>query len=745
MSTLNDSLVSSSARRLALRKRPDLSAKQQRYHGQSYWIVKEPVGLRYFRFQEEEYAILQMIDGRLSLDEIKREFEARFPPQKITVEEVQRFVGMLHKSGLVFSDVPGQGVQLKKRHDERGRKELMGKLSNVLAIRFKGFDPERLLIWMYARLWWMFKRWFVMGTLFMALAALVLVLVQFDVFRSKLPTFQQFFSAENAFILAATLGLTKIIHEFGHGLTCKHFGGECHEMGVMLLVLTPCLYCNVSDSWMLPNKWHRAAIGAAGMYVEVVIAGMCTFIWWFTEPGLVHHLCLSTMFVCSVSTIIFNGNPLLRYDGYYILSDVVEIPNLRQKSTSILMRKLAWWCLGLEMPEDPFLPQRKQFFFALYTVAATVYRWFVVISILFFLHKVFEPYGLEVIGNIIATMALFNLVVQPMWKLYKYMSVPGEDEQGEKARVFATVGVVGAVVMFVALVPLPHRVFCTLVIEPRGAKPVYADVNGRLVEVNVEPGQKVTRNQPLAQLVNYEMELGLVELEGRYDRTLIQIEALHQRRFDDPEARALLPQVEESRATLEKQLDEKRRAAAELTLRAPVDGTVLSPPLTPKQSLEQTGTLPTWSGSPLEKRNLNCQLTEGALLCRVGDPTKWEARLIIDQADMAFVVQGQEIDIKLDELSFETFSGTIAEVSTDPLRYAPTNVSGQAGGDLATKSDRAGRQSPVTNSYEARVELDDPEQIFRMGLTGKGKIRAGTRTIGQRLARFLAETFRFKM
>ena len=157
--------------------------------------------------------------------------------------------------------------------------------------------------------------------------------MQFDEFHTKLPTFHQFFEAKNWIYLGVTLAVTKVIHEFGHGLTCKHFGGECHEMGVMLLVLTPCLYCNVSDSWMLPNKWHRAWIGAAGMYVEIVIASICTFLWWFSEPGLLHQLCLSTMFVCSVSTMMFNANPLLRYDGYYILADLMEIPNLRQKAS----------------------------------------------------------------------------------------------------------------------------------------------------------------------------------------------------------------------------------------------------------------------------------------------------------------------------------------------------------------------------------------------------------------------------
>ena len=281
MVTLRDSLLSSSARALAIRKRPDLSAQRQHYLGRSYWVVKEPVGLNYFRFQDEEYAILQMLDGQTSLDEIKERFEAEFPPQKITLEELQQFLGMLHRSGLVVADVPGQGRQLRKRRDERKRKELVQALSNILCIRFKGFDPERTLIWLYGKVGWFFSPVTVFFCVMLALAAATLVLAEFDYFRAHLPEFQQFFSIHNAFLLAGVLGVTKIMHEFGHGLSCKHFGGECHEMGIMVLVLTPCLYCNVSDSWMLPSKWKRAAIGAAGMYVELVLASICTFLWWF--------------------------------------------------------------------------------------------------------------------------------------------------------------------------------------------------------------------------------------------------------------------------------------------------------------------------------------------------------------------------------------------------------------------------------------------------------------------------------
>ena len=298
----------------------------------------------------------------------------------------------------------------------------------------------------------------VLACISLGLSALILVTVQFHVFTSRLPAFHEFFSFDNALLLSITLGVTKVLHEFGHGMMCKHFGGECHEMGVMVLVLTPCLYCNVSDSWLLPNKWHRAAIGAGGMYVELVLASVATWIWWFSEPGLLNNLCLNTMFVCSVSTLIFNANPLLRYDGYYILSDITEIPNLRQKSTSVLSRKMGDWFLGLEQPDDPFLPERNQIFFALYSVAAAIYQWVVVYSILFFLYHVFKPYRLEKIGQLLALASLWGLIVMPLYQLGKFFYVPGRLEKVKKVRMFASLAGVIAIVLAVFLVPLPHSV-----------------------------------------------------------------------------------------------------------------------------------------------------------------------------------------------------------------------------------------------------------------------------------------------
>ncbi|MBN2474170.1 MAG: hemolysin D [Pirellulales bacterium] len=713
MATLSDSLVSSSARKLPVRMRPDLSARRQQYLGRSYWVVKEPVGLNYFRFQDEEYAILQMLDGQTSLDEIKERFEEEFPPQKITVEELQQFLGMLHRSGLIIAGAAGQGHELRKRRDERRRKELLAACSNILCVRFKGFDPERWLNWLYPKVRFLFTPTVLVLCLMLWTVAATLVLVEWDVFHSKLPGFYQFFNVYNALLLAVTLGLTKILHEFGHGLMCKHFGGECHEMGIMILVLTPCLYCNVSDSWMLPSKWQRAFIGAAGIFVEVTLASIATFLWWFSEPGLFHNLCLNVMFVASVTTIFFNANPLLRYDGYYILADLVEIPNLRQKSTTILSRKLGELCLGLESPEDPFLPQRNQIFFALYTVAAVMYRWFILASIMYFLFQFFKPYRLEIIGQAIVAMSLYGLIVMPIYKVGKFFYVPGRLDKVKKPRMYTSLGVLTAVVLAFIFVPLPHSVLGVLEVQPRDAVPVYVDVaqGGRLDEVYVRPGDRVVAGQPLAQLENLEIDRELVRLRGKEQQLVVEIanatRVAHNIRLRSSE----LPALRESLETIRQQIDEREADRTRLRLVAPVGGIVLPPDAIPSQP-EAEGQLRTWSGTPFDPENLGCHLPEAVLFCQIGDPQQLEAMVAIDQTDLEFVNRllheavRPKVEIKLDNLPHEILHSEIVSIAEDPLAACPRRLAAKSGGDLPSMTDpKTGQEKTQGTFYPAHAPL----------------------------------------
>ena len=740
MVTLADSLVSSASRPLKLRVRPDLKVRRHKYQGRPYWVVKEPIGLKYYRFQEEEFAILQMLDGDTSYQDLKDEFESEFAPQRITLQDLQHFIGMLHRSGLVISDSPGQGRQLKRRFDETKKRELMGKLSNVLAIRFKGIDPERLLTWLYPKVRWFFSMWFFIGVIVMGLIALALVTVQYREFSSRLPAFHEFFGPRNWFYLGVTLAMTKVLHEFGHGLSCKHFGGECHEMGVMILVLNPCLYCNVSDSWLLPNKWHRAAIGAAGIYVEVFLASLATYIWWFSKPGLLNHVCLSIMFVCSVSTILFNGNPLLRFDGYYILSDIAEIPNLRQKSTKILSRLASEYCLGIEQQDDPFLPDRHLWFFASYTIAATIYRWVVVFSILFFLNAILEPYGLKILGQFIGLMGLFGLTVQPAWNFIKFLRAPGRLSQVKKKNFGITIGIVASILAFIFFVPLPYNVKCAVEIKPREelVKRVIAQVPGRLESIEVDLGQRVQKGDVIAKLGDVTLDLELEE--SRRQEAIYGLQIAGLRAKNDRTEVGELNRVKESLISKKRSIANLDRKREWLTLRAPVDGVVLPPP-EKKPSPRVDGQLPTWEGSLLREKNLGARVEMDDVVCLVGDADSFEAMLIIDQSDLPFVSVDMDANVQLDSYASGRFQGQIKEIASADMEVLSPTMSSQTGGSVAPVTDAAGVQRPQSASYEARVPIDDIEFVLRSGMRGRAKVKAIPQTISQRLWRVITRTF----
>ncbi|MHB0955703.1 MAG: hemolysin D [Pirellulaceae bacterium] len=758
MATLADSLVSSASRSLALRMRPDLTARRQRYHGQSYWVVKEPIGLNYFRFHEEEYAILCMLDGRSSLESIKERFEQEFMPQKITFHDLQQFVGMLHRSGLVVADAIGQGHQLRKRRDEKKRRELLGKLTNVFAFRWRGIDPEWILNKLYPYTGWFFARATVCFHVLLACAALLLITVQFDVFRSRLPSFHQFFGNwENWLVMGIVMAGAKVLHEFGHGLSCKHFGGECHEMGFMLLVFTPALYCNVSDSWMLPSKWHRAAIGAAGMYVEMVLASVATFIWWFTDRAtLLNQVCLSLMFICSVSTLLFNGNPLLRFDGYYILMDLIEIPNLRQKSTEVLKRFVVQLCLGIEQPENPFLPQRNRFLFGLYTVAAVIYRWIVVFSILLFLNKVLEPYGLKVIGRLVGAIGLFGLIVQPLWQLAKFFYMPGRMHKVKRYRVIASLTVVAALVAVFLFVPLPFHLTCSFNVKPRDAATVYAAVEGRLDEVCVEPGQHVKKGDVLARMRNVELELNVAKLTGDLREVDAKLKVLAKEQRNDETAGMSINQLKEQRQALVQVIDERQRELAHLTVTAPIAGTIL--PVVDKPDREPPDAqLPSWSGGVLSLRNRGAFLSASDRLCQIGDPQQLVAEVIVDQSDVEFVRAATlererdnkprvPVTLMLDSLPGRTFDSEIEQIALAELKETPLGLSTLAGGDVDSVADaETGVPRPLSTSYPAIASLPEVGSELQLGMRGKAKLYTGWQPLGRRLYRFLTRTFHFEM
>jgi putative peptide zinc metalloprotease protein len=585
----------------------------------------------------------------------------------------------------------------------------------------------------------MFSTWFATLCVLLIASAVGLVVLHFDTLRARLPDFYSFFSAGNLIWLAVAVALAKVLHELGHALACRHFGGECHELGLMLLVFTPCLYCNVSDVWMMADHWRRIAVGAAGMAVELVLAAVATLLWWWTAPGLFNGLCLNLMFVCSVSTLVFNGNPLLRYDGYYILSDLLETPNLGERANRVVLRWLAEFAWGVNLPPERLLPDRGRAKLATYAIAAAVYRVFVVAAVLWFLYHVLQPYHLEALAELLAVASIGGMIVVPSVRTVKWVRDQQRNQRMHWGRFFVRMGWVAAAIVVLLIVPLPNRLKAPAVIEPAGAQRIYVTVPGTVVEA-ARAGQEVKAGDVVARLENADVVMELTQLQARRDREQLHLNNLRRQQGADSKAAAQIPTAEKALAEADAQLAQRRRDQERLTLTAPRDGAVLPPHQ--QQSNAAAGELPAWTGTPLDPRNEGAYLETGTLVCLVGDPKRLEATLVVDQADVELVRAGQQVRIQLDELPDETLSGTVEEVSELNLKTAPRDLA--ARGELAVRPDAKGAAQPLGTVYEARVSITAAGIPIRSGATGMGKIYAEPQSLGRRLLRYFEQTFQLR-
>jgi putative peptide zinc metalloprotease protein len=638
----------------------------------------------------------------------------------------------------LISDAPGQGEQLLLRHKRNQKDAWISALSNPLAIRFRGIDPQRLLRWLYPRVQWFFSPWCLATCCLLVLSASLLVFAQFAHFRSRLPEMNALLSPENLVWLAIGLGTTKLLHELGHALTCQHFGAQCNEMGLMLLVLTPCPYCNVTDAWKLSSRWQRIAIAAAGIYVEVVLASVCAILWWFSQPGFFNSVCLNVMVVCSVGTVLLNGNPLLRYDGYYILSDFLETPNLWQESRARvrgLLRRCFW---GVESVDSIAFQQRGGLLL-LYAGCSIVYRGMVVVSVVYLLYRLLEPMGLVLVAHAITASVIMGILSVPIRSVWRTITNPVSRRQIQPKRVAMSSIVLLALGLLCFLVPLPCRITAPVMLQPFEARRVYVAVPGRL-EFAVAAGDVVQSGDLLARLENTEVQRELESVRGQLLRQQMRVRNLESLRGKRGEFGAQLPAAKEILADLELRQTQLSRDLTALSLVAPVSGTVLPPPnLRPPK--DGTALLRSWTGSPLDQHNLECQLERRTLLCLIGQPGRFEALLSIDQAAIQYVRKGQRVRMQLD-MSPQILQGTISQISrskSEPnARTNSQEFNGPSDEELPRRSDDASSQG----HYQAHVQIDEHDVPLLIGAHGWAKIQVDAQSLSTRIYRFGAKTFK---
>ena len=654
-------LLSTVERRLGVRSRGDLQSVAVPGPGRASFVLRDPLTLEYFQLTQSEYFLFTELRAPTTLAELKQLFETRFAPQTISFSALQQGINQLFEQGLLASTASGQGKQLLERAARKHRSERWQHLLRMLSFRVAHWDAAKVVDAVYSRLNWIYSP--LAGITFLGIIGYALwqLIGHSSAVVAKLPLISELWRPQYLVLWLATIVLVKLLHEFGHAVTCQHFGGKCHEMGVMLLAFFPALYCDVSDVWQMSSKWRRIAVSAAGMLVEVVVAALAFIVWWHTEPGLLNTWLLGLAIICSVNTVVVNANPLLRYDGHYLLADWLEIPNLGSRGQGLLGQKLRNWLLAEPAVVDPLLSARQRRRLGIYAVAARLYSITVLLAIFAVLLALARPIHLENLVYTLAGLTLIGIALPPVWGVWRFVRNPSVRARLRRPRLAVLGLMMAAGATAILLWPIRHTVAGKAVFIPVDGHTIYATVAGELTSA-VSPGDAVQAGDVIAELRDPRLELDLARHAGEFAVKQALFQQLNTLRALESRMSLQLPTACADVDDAEKQLAQYEKRVAELEVRAPASGTVIAPPSSEQRQAKDR--LPTWSGSPLDDRNRQCWIEPGTVLCTIGDPDNLAALVTVDERDVGAVQLGNAVEILLESAPVRIVSGTVKQVSS---------------------------------------------------------------------------------
>jgi putative peptide zinc metalloprotease protein len=546
------------------RLRSHVEIHRHHYRGELWYVLQDHSSGRFQRFTPAAYLLIGLMDGKRTVQEIWEVSRARLGEEAPTQEEVIRLLSQLHAVDVLQADVMPDTAELVKRFEKREHGKWLQNLRSPLFVRFHVLDPERFL----NRFQWLarpFFSWFgAMLWLIVVGIAVFLVGMHWPELTENIT--DRVLAPKNLVILWLTFPFLKAFHEFGHGFAVKTKGGEVHDMGIMFLVFTPIPYVDASAASAFREKKERVLVGAAGMAVEVFLAALALFVWISVEAGPVRSVAYNVIFIAGISSVLFNGNPLLRYDAYYILSDLLEIPNLGPRGLRYITYLLQRYLLGIRDAEAPMATGGEKIWFVVYSITSFCYRMFIYAAIVLFIATKFF-----FIGALFACWAVINMFVWPAIKVVRFLSSSPRVRRRRFRAVTATVFVVAGLVVLVTLVPVPLSTSAEGVIWAPEKSFVRAGTDGFVERLLVPTGSPVRPGQPLVEcsdpLLPAEirvLEAQLQELEAVYDAELIS---------DRVKADITKQEIEHVTGKLNDALER----AGELTIRSGCAGTFVAP------------------------------------------------------------------------------------------------------------------------------------------------------------------------
>ncbi len=545
------------------RLRSHVEIHRQIFRGDPWYIVQDLHSGKYHRVNPASNFIISLMSGRRTVQDLWELACDRYPDDPPTQPEVVHLISQLHTADLIAGDVPPDLLELGRRHYDQSRRSLIARLRNPLAMRFSLLDPDRFLTattWIVRPL---FTVWGFLAWMALVITGIVLAIMNWEPLTRDV--FDKVLSGENVLLIVLAFPLIKAVHELGHAYATKVWGGEVHEIGIMLLVLIPVPYVDASSSAAFPEKWRRALVGAAGIMVELALAAIALIFWINAEPGLLRAFAFNVMLIGGVSTLLFNGNPLLRFDGYFVLNDILEIPNLGARSSKYFWYIVQRYVFGIKEAQSPVTAKGERAWFLAYSISAFIYRIFISIAIaLFIASKLFF------IGVILAIWAFSNVFVFPIFKGLKWL-LASSSLRGRRRRAALLVGLFGSsLIAVIFLVPVPYATMAEGVVVLEDKQILRAETDGFVSDVVVALGA-VDQGAVILQIEDQTLDAEVRLSEAQREELQMRLNSVRAR---DP---IQVSKLREQLAFLDNRLallEERRRS---LIVHAPIAGYVVLP------------------------------------------------------------------------------------------------------------------------------------------------------------------------
>lgn len=624
--------------------------------GRSF-AVKDQITNEFFRFGELELHILEALKTRVSLAGLQASIKTKFG-FSIGERELVSYLNHLAADNLLVARRLGDGGRLFQQHTRLNSVSRWQYLLGLLSIKLPGIYPGPLLNLLQPIGRLIFNPMSVLVLSIVIVVTLLFALISFQTVLERAPSIVELLSVQHLVCVTIGFVVIKIVHELGHGLACRQMGHECSEMGVLLLVMIPCLYCDVSDMWAAKSRYKRILVSLAGVFVELVFAAACFWGWYYSLDGPLHRFLFGMMLVASLNTLFVNGNPLMRYDGYYALSDWVGVPNLAAVSQTSLNQGIDGFFFG---KESGFTLHQRTGWLRLFAVASVVYRWFILFAIGWAAWSFFENHQLRSIGRVVVSGLLVLSMIPILLGVRRYFNA-ALTHGLHWLNTFAFLALLGLLALGVSQIEFSHRVTGDARVQLANAQQVFAPAAGQ-IQPRCEDGAKIQRGSPIASIRNDELVLEVLLTEQQIDDASAKLASLKV----EEQSQVIAAEIEfwkKRKLSWERKLNGIQERQTELLVISPVEGQFI---VQPYQQVSQEVAMQSlvvkegqWSASSLK----GCFVQRGENLGYVADPGLFEGVMMVSEQDIELVKKGQEVRVFV-PFDSEYVVATVTRISTE--------------------------------------------------------------------------------